>query len=459
VRPAPRSIRSRLLLGTTFGVALAFLASGVLVYVLTRASLSTQLDEALAAHATVLVALVDEEAPGEVVVEIDLDGATRDTELFELWFDGRLHSRSRRLGQRALGRTTPDAIVDVTLPDGQAGRQLTRTFRPRREVPSDPPSTIEGVLVLANSTAAVDDAVARAARLLLVAGALGTLLCLALLTGVVHVGLAPLRALARTIAQVREPALTHRFDAATAPPELRAVVARLDELLARLGATLARERELTAEVAHELRTPLAGLRVTIEVALARERSTAHYRETLATTLAITVQTERLVTTLLALARLEAGATVLELADVAVDEVVREALAPVTVRIAERELALTTELETVELATDRAQLEVVVHNLLDNAVAYADHGGTVAVSLTRTELRVTNTGCRLTPAEAPLVFQRFWRGDAARTVGSHTGLGLAMCQRLLALLGGTIDVVVDGDTFTAVVTWPTGTPPP
>jgi signal transduction histidine kinase len=90
--------------------------------------------------------------------------------------------------------------------------------------------------------------------------------------------------------------------------------------------------------------------------------------------------------------------------------------------------------------------MVIGNLLDNAISYVDDGGEVAVRLRGRRLEIENTGCTLAPADAAHVFERFWRGDAARSAGTHAGLGLALCKKLVGLLGGTIAARVDGRRF-------------
>jgi signal transduction histidine kinase len=86
---------------------------------------------------------------------------------------------------------------------------------------------------------------------------------------------------------------------------------------------------------------------------------------------------------------------------------------------------------------------VLSNLFDNAVTYTNESGRVEVKVTREAgptLRVINTGSEIASEDAGKVFDRFWRGDAARSlVGSHFGLGLALCQRIVTLLGGRLAV--------------------
>ena len=90
------------------------------------------------------------------------------------------------------------------------------------------------------------------------------------------------------------------------PLELQPVQTRLNELLVRLQAAFLREKTLTADIAHELRTPLSGIRSTLEVALHRDRDDGEYRESMRNCLEICSQTQRIVETLLTLARLEDG---------------------------------------------------------------------------------------------------------------------------------------------------------
>ena len=447
------SIRTRLLAGTAVGVSLAFAISGVLVLVLARSSLYMQFDETLVARAAALTALVEQDGDG-VQLEVDPAGVPGEQAYFELWDGERVLLRSTSLGARDLERSPGAQVIrSVTLPDGNDGRQITLRFDARRE--PDEPSTrplSKVTLVLARPLAEISTAVTRLGGVLIGVGLFGTLLCLAILVGVVRFGLAPVRSLAAAIAELREDDVAVKLEAAATPRELRPVVERLDELLRRLAAAFARERELTAEIAHELRTPIAGLRATIEVAMSRaDRPPEKYRAALADCLAITRQTERLVESLLSLARLDAGAASAEHAPVHLDELVRESLAAITVRAAERNVVIVTALPAVTAFTDRDKLQLVLHNLLDNAVSYVEDGGTIRIDLAPGTIQVSNTGCALAPADVELVFERFWRGDAARSAGMHAGLGLALCKKLVRLLGGSITARVDDGSFVAVVT--------
>ena len=445
------SIRTRLLAAAAIGVSLVFLVSGALVLLLTRSSLHDQFDDALIARAHALSALVEQEGE-QIDVELDSEGTPGDPAFFEVWDGETVLVRSTSLRGHDLARPSGDLVIeDVDLPDGSTGRQVTLHFIPR----VDPKHPLVGpgkhvTLAIARATSEVSDAVARVAQVLIGVGLLGTLLCLAILAGVVRFGLSPLRSLAAAIAQLREGDLALKLDGAT-PAELAPVVDRLDELLRRLASAFARERELTAEVAHELRTPLAGLRATLEVALQRQdRPPEKYRAAMTDCLAITRDTERMVTAMLSLARLDAGTATASVESVDLDELVREVLAPLTARASERRVSVITRLAPVTTTTDRDKLRVVIQNLLDNAVSHVDEGGQIEVELADQRLTITNTCSTLAPEDAGRVFDRFWRGDAARSAGTHAGLGLALCSKLVAVLGGTIRAGVRDGVFTITV---------
>jgi two-component system, OmpR family, heavy metal sensor histidine kinase CusS len=443
------SLRGRLLLGAALGVSIALVVSGVAVYLLTRASLHAQFDLALVAKAQAMATQVELDR-GRIEAEIDPHGVPGTNDYFEIWARGARILRSINLGTTEL--TPANGVTPLTLLDGRPGRQITLRFLARPEGVVTGPLP-ECVLVLASATAGVDDTVGRVAEVLVGVGGFGTLLALIILALAIRVGLAPLRALAGSIAAIDIASLATRLDAAHVPAELRVVVARLNELLGRLGVAFERERELTAELAHELRTPLAGIRATIEVALDRERTTERYRGALGDVLAIARDTERIVEAMLSLARLDAGAARATRGPVDLDQVVGALVAAVAARCEARGVALKPRLAQVTIATDGDMLRLVVHNLLDNAVFYVDDGGTIEVVLTEDRLVIANSGCTLAAADAARVFERFWRGDAARATGTHAGLGLALCKKLVAEMGGAIGVEIGGGRFVVTLTWP------
>jgi two-component system heavy metal sensor histidine kinase CusS len=237
------------------------------------------------------------------------------------------------------------------------------------------------------------------------------------------------------------------------------VVTRLNELLARIESAFGREKAFTADVAHELRTPISGLEAALEVCASRDRTGDEYRQVVSRCRATVEQMHRLVEQLLLLARAESGQVVMEMRWVGLNELLKDCWDAVGERALERALRLEWEVPAAcEVRTDRGLLMVVVQNLFDNAVSYADEGGAVRVQWIEMDagavLRVSNTGCTLGEAEVAKVFERFWRDDAARSgTGRHAGLGLSLCRKIMALLGGeAMARVREGGVFEVEVTF-------
>ena len=100
--------------------------------------------------------------------------------------------------------------------------------------------------------------------------------------------------------------------------------------------------------------------------------------------------------------------------------------------------------------------MIVHNLLDNAVTYVNENGVISIQASAQadglSLSIANTGSELASQDAAHAFDRFWRGDPSRRdTGTHCGLGLTLCAKLVALLGGTIRLTSEkGGLFTSTV---------
>jgi signal transduction histidine kinase len=384
---------------------------------------------------------------------------------FEVWReDGPVLARSSSLKDANLERfeAEPGAFVfrNVRLPDGRAGRAVGLRFTPLADDESkQPASTPDTLLIVARGTAAVDAEIAEL-RWLLAAGTGGTLI-LALLVAAVVVrrGLRPLDALAARIASIGPSEPADRVSMGRMPRELAPVVERLNDLLQRLAEAFQRERTFTSDAAHELRTPLAGLRSTLEVALSRPRDSAEYRQAIADCLEIVRRTDALVTSLLTLARLEGGHGPVHAESIALGEAVRDALRPLEDRIAPRRLDVNVRVAAdLHVAADRATLGMVLTALLENATEYANEGGRIDITAERTggpvTLAVANTGCHLSDDDVSHVFERLWRADSSRTdTGTHCGLGLAIVQRAVESLGGTTAAGVAGDQFTIRIALP------
>ena len=345
------------------------------------------------------------------------------------------------------------------LPDGAGGREISLPFELQRA--SDEDSGAAGAssrqkasltLVVARDTSELMSALAQLSWLLVAACGSALLACLALLAKAIQRGLISVQRVAATIGAVGRHNLSDRLEVAGVPLELRPVIDRLNEMLTRLELAFDRERGFTADVAHELRTPLSGLETALEVCAARPRQQQEYERVISRCLNVTRNMHSMVDSLLVLARADAGTLTVRIRNVHLDALIEESWESFAQRAEQRKLHVTLPTQTdCEVMADPDKLRQAVQNLFDNAVAYADEGGYVAVTLTSendsaVSVIVCNSGSRLTREEASRATDRFWRGDAARSqVGHHCGLGLAITRELLAVMGGTLSVTsMDGE---------------
>ena len=243
------------------------------------------------------------------------------------------------------------------------------------------------------------------------------------------------------------------------PQELTHITDRLDELLDRLAAVRERERRTTADIAHELRTPLAALRSELEFAA----QAGEVPQTKATTMArqITVMQERS-DQLLLLSRLESGHQLLHAESISAAELIYDAWNTLSTRAQEKNIDFSVQGESVELQGDRPLLAMIFANVLGNAVAHGDGNDQLRVvvrssedSMGLTRIRVSNGASRLAPGDKDEVFHPFWRDDEARSdVASHSGLGLALVRRIAEAHGGsTTAQVTDDGLFEIVILLP------
>lgn len=315
-------------------------------------------------------------------------------------------------------------------------------------------------LVVLHPLAQIEAELQRQAWLLVGMWALACALVAAVVMVITGRLLRPLRRMSEAIAGITPGTPGQVVTVSGLPSELTPVQGRLNDLLARVDATLAREQQTTANIAHELRTPLAGLRAKLELALQREREPQEIAALCRDGLGTMTVLQSLVDNLLLLTRLEAGQERPRREAVEVAELVASAWALHQPAARVRQITLERRLEpALSLLTDGDKLRAVLSNLLSNAVAYATPNSVVTLSGHeqgdgRIRLTIANEGTTITHAQAERVFEPFWRGDAARTVErGHCGLGLPLVRRLVGVLHGTVAVSVKDGRFTVLVVLP------
>lgn len=449
------SLRTRLLTAIIGGMILLLTVFSLLIYVAIRSALVKQFDASLSSVARMLAASVELdndkiELEFEAQQMTEFQNAEHPT-YYELWGPNDIvAAKSPSLGSDDLspleGSFNAPAIGMSRDKNGQPLRTIGLKFMPRT-ADSDDEGYLQPIneqaltLVVARDASDLHGQLQLLRWLLLIASAAVIALSFLIAAIIVRQGLRPLNSIAAEIATIREDSLTTRISAEHVPTEVVQIKNRLNELLSRLEDSFNRERQFNADVAHELRTPLAGLRSTIEVTLTRTRDNDEYKQVLYDCHAIVENMQTMVNNLLMLARLDAQQIGFHTEQIKLAELVNSCWRSLCDKALEREIVFENRIPVeVTCESDPEHLSMVFLNLLDNAVEYADEGGKIWTTAHRTddsvEVCVSNTGCQLTTEQVSQVFDCFWRSDSSRSdTGTHCGLGLALAQRLARALGG------------------------
>jgi two-component system OmpR family sensor kinase len=226
--------------------------------------------------------------------------------------------------------------------------------------------------------------------------------------------------------------------------ELREVVGVINDMLARLEAAFSAQRRFLADASHELRSPLANLRGTVEVALRHPRSADEYRESLTVALGEAERLSRLVDELLLLSRVDAKQLTLDVCPCDLADVTRGAVTAHAARGMEKGVRLQLDAQPVAMSADAHRLRQVMDNLLDNALRHAPAGSAVVVRTGREDgtavLAVHDKGPGLSSEDQAHVFDRLYRADASRGRQSGgLGLGLSIAKAIVEAHGGQVSV--------------------
>jgi heavy metal sensor kinase len=268
--------------------------------------------------------------------------------------------------------------------------------------------------------------------------------------------LRPVDEITATARSIGEKNLGDRLPVPNTHDELRRLSETLNEMLERIEGAFRRVTQFTADASHELRTPVALIRTTSELALRKHRSEPEYREALDEVHAESVRTTDLIENLLTLARADAGKATLERTSVGVGSLVLEVSGQAERLAQERGISLACHVpvEAVTVSGDRGTLRRLFLILLDNALKYTPTGGNVEVSVGqeshRAVVEVRDSGIGIIEDDLTHIFERFYRSDKSRSRDSGgAGLGLSIAKWIVEAHGGDIRVASQperGTTF-------------
>jgi len=462
-----RSIRSYLLSRLVAGTALVLGVTGVFLYGGVSRALEQELDrsliEAVQGMASILFQTeerVDFEFSEQLMPQYESGPRAA---YFELWFaDGSLLERSPSLEDADLEvpqEVSADPLLwSAPLPDGRDGRFVGQVIQIHHVFPEEGPDRPRARRVLVVLAQGREELAAAQRRVLLICAALFLVLVGSIAAWswrAVARGLEPAQRLAAALDAIEVEALPAGLEAGALPDELAPMARKADQLIRRVGTALERERRTTADIAHELRTPLSELRTVSEVALRDGEDPEGARRALTTVRAVAARMGRSVATLLELARQDMGARETRVETVPVAALLEELARGLGREVRERGLQLDVVVDPdATVRTDREALRIVLTNLLENAVRYADPAQPIACRLERVagswRLSVANRSPELDLEDLESLTQPFWRKDRARSDREHSGLGLALSSALASKAGLTLSFALQDGWLRATI---------
>lgn len=311
---------------------------------------------------------------------------------------------------------------------------------------------------VAQDRSADDQFMRQFAALLAIVLALGFVASAAIAFTVTKRGLRPLGKMTRALKRVGPKQLHERVTAVGWPRELQPLAVAFDDMLERLENSFTRLSQFSADLAHELRTPVANIRGEAEVALTRSRTPEEYRAVVESTVAECQHLTHIVDNLLFLARTEAAEGHLQRTAFDGRAAVEKIAAFYEPGAEEQKLTITSS-GTADFFADEMLFGRALSNLLENALHHTPAGGSIAISIANrgahSELSVKDTGSGIAPEDLPRVFDRFYRADSARS-SDGSGLGLSLVKSITDLHGGSATIESHEGRGTAVIlTFPTG----
>ena len=256
---------------------------------------------------------------------------------------------------------------------------------------------------------------------------------------VVRRGLAPLQAIRKGAAEVTANRLDYRLAVDAVPVELAALAATMNDMLARLEESFRRLKDFSADLAHELRTPITNLMTQTQVALVKARTAPEYRDVLASNAEEYERLARMISDMLFLAQADNGLIVpnRELVDL---EAEVNALFDFFDALAAEKSILLSLTGSAEILGDKLMLRRALANLMSNAIRHTPTDGSIKIDIQNTAagatLTIENSGESIAPEHLSRLFDRFYRVDQSRH-SDGAGLGLAITRSIIHAHGGEI----------------------
>ena len=403
--------------------------------------------------------LIESELNSDIMPEFDDD---ENPEFFQLLFqDGSLINESDSMedfeSEMPILGVENLVLGNIDLEEGEPGRYILLRIQPIAEEPDEEeeeapdeedvifeipegidPDEATVTIFLARSRESLDE------TLWLIFASVGGMVLL-ILGGLVLIvrrsiqeGLQPIEAINRQIDEIDPELLEGHVELDTPPSELQTIIQALNQLLDRMNRVITRERRFTSDVAHELRTPVSELRTVCEVGGLSPEDEETSKLFFEDIHEIALQMEKVVSNLLSLSRWEQDDVQVEKEEVDLRGLVESCWNRFSCEAKSKQIELDCRIDPgTSLETDREKFEMIVQNLLENAIAYSVSGSRIRCHIKAgnpsLQLMFENQPANLCKEDLDHLFDRFWRKEKARSQVHHSGLGLSIVKALADML--------------------------
>lgn len=447
----------------TLGLAICTLlvTGGLGIFFVTRGVLGDQFDDTLVAKATALISATEID-DGEFEVDMTVQDFAGFGSGGQDYFEIRRQRGTTLTKSPSIHPSSNNLLIHPELPDGPEARIFSdklgdgrsARFYIQKFVPKDDFNGTHQDLYLIAASPTRDLQYSLWVLGSVIAGveALVLIVTIPLIRMLLARGLRPLASLGKQVKDIPPSRLDQRLDLAGQPEELVPLGSALNAWLERLEESFERERRFSSHAAHELRTPLAELKMMAELgATWPDQATP---ERCMEMVKVTDELEALLDKLSLLARADAGSQPVERVAVDLQTTVSAGVERFSQAAAARNLTITAKVESGDFRSDPVLWSTILQNLLGNAVSHAPAGSTIVLSASPSHLRTENPAPDLEGQDLEHLFERFWRKNPSHREEAHSGLGLSIIRACVGLLGGTSKLALDQDRLLKVeIIWP------
>ncbi len=444
------SIRVRLTIWYGSALVLIMILFTSALYLVMSRALQDQIDRSLEEAAKAAARSLEEHRFGPFLLLDDLAQAFPELALLDKFFQ--IFGPGGQVTLQSANILTQEIPLSQTALEAAHVAQATfESVRFQEEIPirllSYPirhGENLVNILRVGTSLRPVEEMLQRLIFVLLVASPLAVAVSMLGVWFLAGRALRPVDAITLTAQRIAAGDLTQRIQTRS-KDEIGRLASTFNDMIARLEASFRQIRQFSADASHELRTPLTIIKGETELALRKPRSPEMYREALESNLEEIDRMNRIVEELLFLSRADLGEIKVASDPVQLDSLIQEVQQQAIVLGQDRQVETTLgRVEPAQVLGDEWRLREMLLNLVDNAVKYSRQTGTVQLSLVRDGhmacLSVRDHGIGISPEEQGLIFDRFYRTDAARAhFQKGTGLGLSICKWIAEAHRGRIQV--------------------